>query len=496
MLLSLLETREGNRRASKEERVLFTVPTEGVGTMPISDVTPQGVDSTSKVLEYASESSEPESESEDEAGAELEDALTGLETAVADVAESSLTETESSTEEEGDTEDEQGYFDAKTLGEPEAPSQQLETPPLYMPLPPIVISPSVGREKDADAARLTATPPRPSPSLPPTSPSLPVTPSASSTRRRLALPRFMKRDSSRSRGDDSDLAAGISSDVAEGAVSPGGTLEGKGKEKAKRRRFSRKKALSASDVVDSERDGAKSGTTGSAQGVSRRRRKSKSRAPTTVDPLVSQPDSGPSTPAKSRRTLKLPGTRRLARRKTKRDYNFTSSSTSCGLVQLEIRGATNLPRWSNTLRTSFDMDPFVIISFGKKVFRTRIIRHSLNPTWDEKLFFHVAKHEEKFLLTMKICDWDVAQSNESVGSVSLSLDDLFAEGDGVRLGEDGFYETNAEGKLVGDDFKERKLSIAVEGRGKIADGKEQPMLIIRAKFTPYGTSWFLAFRTS
>jgi hypothetical protein len=27
------------------------------------------------------------------------------------------------------------------------------------------------------------------------------------------------------------------------------------------------------------------------------------------------------------------------------------------------------------LKFSFDMDPFVVISFGKKVFRTRVIRH-------------------------------------------------------------------------------------------------------------------------
>jgi phosphatidylserine decarboxylase len=37
------------------------------------------------------------------------------------------------------------------------------------------------------------------------------------------------------------------------------------------------------------------------------------------------------------------------------------------------------------------MDPFVVISFGKKVFRTRVIRHSRNPVWDEKLLFHVRR---------------------------------------------------------------------------------------------------------
>lgn len=28
------------------------------------------------------------------------------------------------------------------------------------------------------------------------------------------------------------------------------------------------------------------------------------------------------------------------------------------------------------LKTGFDMDPFVVTSFGKKVFRTRVVRHS------------------------------------------------------------------------------------------------------------------------
>jgi hypothetical protein len=37
------------------------------------------------------------------------------------------------------------------------------------------------------------------------------------------------------------------------------------------------------------------------------------------------------------------------------------------------------------MRTGWDMDPFLVISIRKKVFRIRIIRHSLNPTWDEKL---------------------------------------------------------------------------------------------------------------
>jgi phosphatidylserine decarboxylase len=58
------------------------------------------------------------------------------------------------------------------------------------------------------------------------------------------------------------------------------------------------------------------------------------------------------------------------------------------------------------LRFSFDMDPFVVISFGKKVFRTRVIRHQLNPTWDEKLLFHVRNNENAYTIQFAVLDWD------------------------------------------------------------------------------------------
>ena len=58
------------------------------------------------------------------------------------------------------------------------------------------------------------------------------------------------------------------------------------------------------------------------------------------------------------------------------------------------------------IRVTYDMDPFVVISFGKKVFRTRVIRHSLNPTWDEKMVFHVRKHEAAYTTQFTVLDWD------------------------------------------------------------------------------------------
>lgn len=72
------------------------------------------------------------------------------------------------------------------------------------------------------------------------------------------------------------------------------------------------------------------------------------------------------------------------------------------------------------------MDPFVVISFGKKVFRTRIIRHSLNPNWDEKLLFHVRRYETNFKVQFTVLDWDKLSSNDHVGDAGVIVAELVA----------------------------------------------------------------------
>lgn len=72
------------------------------------------------------------------------------------------------------------------------------------------------------------------------------------------------------------------------------------------------------------------------------------------------------------------------------------------------------------------MDPFVVISFGKKVFRTRVIRHSLDPTWDEKLLFHVRRYETSFTINFSVLDWDKLSGNDHVGEVSFDVQQLLA----------------------------------------------------------------------
>jgi len=129
-------------------------------------------------------------------------------------------------------------------------------------------------------------------------------------------------------------------------------------------------------------------------------------------------------------------------KRTKSHYNFNSGNDILGIVMLEVNRAEDLPKLKNSeypnccasrlfihpsrlvTRTGWDMDPFAVISFGKKVFRTRVIRHSLNPVWDEKLLFHVRRYESTFNINFAVLDWDKLSSNDHVGDLQFPLSQL------------------------------------------------------------------------
>ncbi|KAJ7679386.1 phosphatidylserine decarboxylase-domain-containing protein [Mycena polygramma] len=196
---------------------------------------------------------------------------------------------------------------------------------------------------------------------------------------------------------------------------------------------------------------------------------------------------------------------------------------------LEIAGAVDLPRLKNMTRTSFDMDPFVVISFGKKVFRTRVIRHSLNPVWDEKLLFHVRRYEIGYEVRLTVLDWDKLSSNDYIGEAAFNVSELVADApqplplppaeDATAVavspsmptfGEDGAFpggnDKPADADAAARDrgtriplyaeteggdhpMKEFKLKLEIgAGGGRepvIWESKHSPVISFRAKYQPY-----------
>jgi phosphatidylserine decarboxylase len=64
---------------------------------------------------------------------------------------------------------------------------------------------------------------------------------------------------------------------------------------------------------------------------------------------------------------------------------------------------------------------------AKKVFGRGVIRYSLNPTWDEKLPFHIRAYESAFKVQLTVLDWDKLSSNNHVGDAGFMVADLIAD---------------------------------------------------------------------
>ncbi|KAJ5815844.1 Phosphatidylserine decarboxylase-related protein [Penicillium robsamsonii] len=136
---------------------------------------------------------------------------------------------------------------------------------------------------------------------------------------------------------------------------------------------------------------------------------------------------GPEVGEKRRRRLRLARLRRKSL--AARAYQFSGSGTGVhGIVFMEIVRVTDLPPERNVTRTSFDMDPFVVTSLGRKTLRTPVIRHNLNPVYNEKMVFQVMRHEQSYTMSFTVIDRDKFSGNDFVASAGFPLQNLVQSG--------------------------------------------------------------------
>ncbi|KAF1846900.1 uncharacterized protein K460DRAFT_392378 [Cucurbitaria berberidis CBS 394.84] len=125
---------------------------------------------------------------------------------------------------------------------------------------------------------------------------------------------------------------------------------------------------------------------------------------------------------REKRRKKLRMARLKKKAKQMSGYEYSSNGDIAGVLFLEIQKITDLPPERNVTRTSFDMDPFVVTSLGKKTYRTRTISHNLNPVFEEKLVFQVLRHEVNYSVSFTVVDKDKFSGNDYVGTVNFPLD--------------------------------------------------------------------------
>jgi len=329
ILRRVAEEDEGTRRASKEERVLLSPPTEGVGMHPISDVAPLGETSALEVLEddLSSGSDTDGAETDSEASTSSED----------DDNERAIAETS--------TDDEDAishpaiaadYFGSATLaplstdGPPSQPGSKPLSPVLEPGAEPVTVPDIVVGQDEI------------TPVSTPTGPGLVPASAIPPSRRGLSLPGFLRRNSS----SRSVASASVSGGEGTAAESAEAGVARAGRHKVKRR-FSRKKAGDVDGDVSGEASSS-SVARARAPKLSKRHRR-KHRAERQSDASAGAGAGAGDGTDKSKR-------KKLGKRRTSHYTYENDNDDVLGLVQIEINSA-NLPRFSNMFKTGFDCDP-------------------------------------------------------------------------------------------------------------------------------------------
>ncbi|KAH7100706.1 hypothetical protein BKA62DRAFT_619610, partial [Auriculariales sp. MPI-PUGE-AT-0066] len=176
---------------------------------------------------------------------------------------------------------------------------------------------------------------------------------------------------------------------------------------------------------------------------------------------------------------------------TKIDYSFSGHRDVAGIVLLEIKSAAHLPKVSSgTLSRlggggggGFDMDPFVVVTYGRKTFRTRVVRQSLDPEWNEKIMFHVHKSdlEEGGKIQIAVLDWDKFASDDLVGDVGVQVADIIARVPPVDPAT-GLYREDAN---IANGMADMSLPLTVVGKEFKIDPMHPPTVNISIKYEPH-----------
>jgi phosphatidylserine decarboxylase len=84
----------------------------------------------------------------------------------------------------------------------------------------------------------------------------------------------------------------------------------------------------------------------------------------------------------------------------------------------------------------------------------------LNPTWDEKMLFHVRRYEDHYDIQFSLLDWDKVSGNDFIGTSRIPLQELISDAPRPDA-TTGLYGAREDGK---HDMKEFAVSVVSEHR--------------------------------
>ncbi|KAA8537320.1 hypothetical protein F0562_026993 [Nyssa sinensis] len=115
---------------------------------------------------------------------------------------------------------------------------------------------------------------------------------------------------------------------------------------------------------------------------------------------------------------------RNSRRRKESEHKTTKKSDSMagmvefvGLIKVNVVRGTNL-----AVRDMMTSDPYVILSLGHQSVKTRVIKSSLNPVWNEQLMLSIPEHIP--FLKLLVYDKDTFSTDDFMGEAEIDIQPL------------------------------------------------------------------------
>ncbi|CAK9199652.1 unnamed protein product [Sphagnum jensenii] len=114
---------------------------------------------------------------------------------------------------------------------------------------------------------------------------------------------------------------------------------------------------------------------------------------------------------------------RISVHNTSSRHNTSSSPSLAGMVEflgmLKVRIVRGI---GLAVRDLLSSDPYVVVTLGQQVLKTRVINRSLNPVWNEEIILSVPSPPQP--LKLQVFDKDVFSADDIMGDAEVDLNPL------------------------------------------------------------------------
>ncbi|KAF8342619.1 uncharacterized protein EI90DRAFT_3011139 [Cantharellus anzutake] len=189
------------------------------------------------------------------------------------------------------------------------------------------------------------------------------------------------------------------------------------------------------------------------------------------------------------------------------DYDFSSKKAVVGILMLEVKKAVDLPKVKNFLRTGWEMDLFVVVTHDSNAYRTKVVRHDLNPTFNDKFILFVKRAPASSpteinlytplpsskRVTFQISDWERRQSKDqklAEGTLDVNEETGLFNEEAMRLHlpeeNDVWLELADGGRWEAASEKEKSKGKGKGASGAGGGGERKVKVTISVKYDPHG----------